>query len=50
MPDSLTPRRLITVMKAMKASAISTRKGSMFGKADVIWATLDEIETATVRM
>ena len=49
-PDSFTPRRLISMTKKISATEISTRYGSSAGNADVIWATPDEIDTATVRM
>jgi hypothetical protein len=37
-------------MKSTIATAISTRYGKREGNAEVIWATPEEIETATVRM
>ena len=33
-----------------KTTAIATRQAKRAGKADVIWATPDEIDTETVRM
>ncbi len=46
--DSRTPRRLTTTMKTMKAIAISTRKATRPGAAEVIAATPALILTATV--
>ena len=50
MPDSLTPRRLISMIRPINPTAIATRQGSRMGKADTSWATPDEMDTDTVRM
>ncbi len=49
-PLSFTPRRLMMVMKPMMPTASGTRHGAMVGKAETIWATPEEMDTATVRM
>jgi len=49
-PLSFTPRRLMRVTKAMMPTAMGTRQGERSGKADTIWATPDEMDTATVRI
>ncbi len=49
-PDSFTPLRLITMMRITMATAISTRYLYRPSKADTIWATPAETDTATVRM
>ena len=50
LPLSRTPRRLMSVMKAITLTAMTTRKGTRPGKAETIWATPEETDTATVRM
>src|SRR6266508_5904729 len=47
-PDSFTPRKLISMMNMMKATEITTRKLYRSGKADVICATPEAIDTDTV--
>ena len=47
-PESFTPRKLITMTNKIIATAISILKRSIFGKAEMICATPDEIETDTV--
>ena len=49
-PDSFTPRRLISITNITSATAIQTRSGYSAGNAEVICATPEEIETATVKM
>ncbi len=49
-PLSRTPRRLTSVMKPITLTAMATRKGTRPGKAETIWATPEEMDTATVRM
>ena len=47
--DSFTPRKLINVITKMMPNEIQTRYGSRSGNADVICATPDEMDTATVK-
>src|SRR4051812_26797700 len=49
-PDSRTPRRFTTVSSTIDQTQRRTVCGIRLGYADVIAATPDEIETATVRM
>jgi hypothetical protein len=49
-PDSFTPRRLIIVTSTTNSTASATRCANSTGNADVICATPDDTETATVRM
>ena len=49
-PDSFTPRKLINMIRKTAATASQTRYGSRYGKADMICATPEEMETATVKM
>ena len=49
-PDSFTPRRLTIMTNATKTSAMATRCSNNAGNADVICATPEDTETATVRM
>ena len=48
LPDSLTPRKLMSVTRSTMPRAISTRQFKSVGNAETICATPDEIETATV--
>ena len=50
MPDSRTPRRLTTVSTTIDTTQSSTVCCSSDGYAEVIAATPDEMDTATVRM
>ena len=50
LPDSRMPRRLPSVISRMQATPMGTVSGSKVGSAEVIWATADEVDTATVRM
>jgi hypothetical protein len=49
MPDSLTPRRLASVMNATKPRDIGTRRPARPGAADVMANTPAATETETVR-
>ncbi len=49
-PDSRTPRRLITAMTATTSTAMSVTRASSTGKAEARLATPAETDTATVRM
>jgi hypothetical protein len=47
-PDSRTPRRLATVIKAMRPMEIGTACGRRFGANDTIATTPATTDTATV--
>ena len=49
-PDSFTPRKFINMMKTTRTTEIGTRYRKRKGKAEVTWATPEDIETATVRV
>jgi hypothetical protein len=49
-PDSRTPLRFTTMIRTTNVTASPTRCPKKKGKADAIWATPDETDTATVRM
>ena len=49
-PDSRTPRRLMTITAITSTIAIHARCGKSAGNAETSCATPDDIETATVRM
>jgi hypothetical protein len=49
-PDSLTPRRFTIMIKITNVTANPTRCPRSHGKAEAIWATPEETDTATVRM
>ena len=48
LPDSRSPRRLATVIRAIDTNAISIRKSYAAGMTDWIWAIAEAVETATV--
>src|SRR3990172_12656381 len=48
-PDSRTPLKFTTITVRTSATARGTRYGNNSGKADVSWATPEDMETATVR-
>ena len=48
LPDSRSPRRFATVIRAIDSSPISTRRSARFGTIEKIWSSADDVETATV--